>query len=188
MSENLAFKHDRLRDAALAATLRIGRMEPTVIVDCVPLLLREGTILAFLVAGVSLRTLLACSCNEAIEGLVMTILNQSFLFVETVGALHVGGVSAAELCRPRCWSDLRLFNLRLLFFLLFSTSLCTSVNHIADSVDSWTLWRWLIFCQVIRHIYFLVSNMEDVTVPQFQWLNWWSVATWQWLFQSIVCE
>ena len=102
MSENLAFKHDRLRDAALAATLRIGRMEPTVIVDCVPLLLREGTILAFLVAGVSLRTLLACSCNEAVKGLVMTILNQSFLFVETVGALHVGGVSAAELCRPRC--------------------------------------------------------------------------------------
>ena len=102
MSESLGLKDDRLRDAALAATLRIRRMEPTVIVDCVPLLLREGAILAFLVAGVSLRTLLACSCNEAVKGLVFAILNQSFLFVHTVGALHVGGVSAAELCRPRC--------------------------------------------------------------------------------------
>ena len=89
MAEGLTFEHDRLRDAPLATTLRVRRMVLTVVVDCVPLILREGAILAFLVASVSLRTLLALGCDEAVEGLVITILDQAFLLVQAVGALDV---------------------------------------------------------------------------------------------------
>ena len=54
MSKQLSFKNDRLRDASLAATSRVGWMKPAVVVDSVPLILRECAILTSLVACMGL--------------------------------------------------------------------------------------------------------------------------------------
>ena len=99
MAEHLAFENDRLWDAALAATLWKRWMVPAVIVNCVPLILRECTILTFLVASVGLRTLLALGCNKAIEGLVRTASYQAFVLVKAVGALLVWAVTTATFSR-----------------------------------------------------------------------------------------
>ena len=71
-------------------------MKLAVVVDCVPLILRIGAILAFLVACVRLGTLFPLSCDIPIESLVLTVLNLAFVLVEAVGALLVGSVVAAS--------------------------------------------------------------------------------------------
>ena len=144
MAEHLAFENDRLWDTALATALRVWRMKLAVIIDGVPLILRECTILAFLVASVRLSTLLALGCYKTIEGLVLTIADQALVFVIAIWAFHVGAVITPF--------DFSLFSdFCLLYFVLlrlsFSTRGCCSriictlsrcVNQIADSVDSGT--------------------------------------------------
>ena len=89
VAERLPFQDHRLWDATLTTTLRVWRMELTVVVHCVPLILREGAILTFLVACMRLGTLLLLFCNEAIEGIVLSISDHTFIFVHAVGTLYV---------------------------------------------------------------------------------------------------
>lgn len=99
VAELLSFQDDRLWDASLTTTLGVWWMEPTVVVHSVPLILRECAILALLIASVRFCTLFALRCNEAIEGVVLTICDHALIFVHAVWALLVRAVMAANFSR-----------------------------------------------------------------------------------------
>ena len=67
-------------------------MELAVIVDSVPLVLRERAIGALLIASMGLSTFLFGSSNETIEGFVLSVCDHTGVFIHTVGALHVGSM------------------------------------------------------------------------------------------------
>ena len=70
-----------------------------IVVNCVPLLLREGAILALLIACVGLCALLLHVCDEAVEGVVLPVRDHPCILVKTVWALLVWSVVALGLCR-----------------------------------------------------------------------------------------
>ena len=212
MTEYLAFENDSLWDAALATALWIWWMKPAVVVDCVPLILWECTILTFLVASVGLRTLLSLGCNITIEGLVLTTVDHALVLVKAVGALLVGAMTTASFGRKAGTFHFRAvgalcgggmvapWDFLLFFFNLLGLStiitccywcrilciLSRCINQIADSADNGT--RWLLAFWQIRHICVLVPYMQDVAIAEFQRLNWCRVTASQRLLQRIVSE
>ena len=105
MAEHLSLKDNRLWDASLAATCRVGWVEPAVVVNCVPLILRECAILTSLVTCMGLRTLLLHLIDEAIEGFMCTICDHPSILNEAVCALLVRPDAAATfLSRPNAGS------------------------------------------------------------------------------------
>ena len=64
-------------------------MELAVIVDSVPLVLRERAIGALLIASMGLSTLLLGCSDESIEGLMLSVKDHTSVFVNAVRTLHV---------------------------------------------------------------------------------------------------
>ena len=105
MAELLSLKDDRLWDASLAATGRVGWMEPAVVINCISLILRECAILTSLVTCMGLCTLLLHLRNGAIEGFMCTIGDHPSVLNEAVCALLVRPDAAATfLSRPNASS------------------------------------------------------------------------------------
>ena len=96
VAEDLSLEDHRLRDAPLAATFGEWWMILAIVVDCIPLVLRVGTILALLVASVRLGTLLPLSCEKTVKRLVLSIRDQALILIHAVRALLVGSMVAAD--------------------------------------------------------------------------------------------
>ena len=89
VSEDLAIKHNALRNTSVTTSLWVWWMELAVIVDCVSLIPLQGAILTLLVWSMSFGTLTAHVGDILIECFVLTILNHSLVLVHAIWALCV---------------------------------------------------------------------------------------------------
>ncbi len=78
-----------------------------VIVNCVPHILRESTVLAFLVLWMQFWTLASHFIDKLVESFMLSISNHSFVFIHAVGAFLVGTMVAFDFSRAHwgCLTD-----------------------------------------------------------------------------------
>ena len=171
MAESLPFQNNRLWNTALTTTCRVRWMVLTVVVYSVPLILREGAILTVLVACMCICTLLLLWSNEAIEGVVLSIHDHTFIFVHAVWTLLVFAMIALRLCwQDWCcstnaswafcrWGVIASAHVFFYLFSIFALFLLLTLSRSAHAIDtflSWDMiasgclsWRtrlWLIRC------------------------------------------